>query len=254
MDKLERLAYWKCSTIEAIRAADRDGAAWLEKVIWKSEDDLFAFFDCFRPDGSGLDRVFAGVVCGDEILTRLLKVFACTRESFKRYAYFIVCRPAHATPEKLLDLTARHLDKVRQIARSGQPEWMRPEPTGDGALASAAQLASWLDPLPRIELTHAPRPQQNLPDYEAPETLVNDVVGDWFLSLEPVESDALLMKEAFYSIACDYYIANHLMWPLYRHATAIEEPFAPYFELWTHGAQPCFEEPGRVAVYVTDDR
>ena len=58
------------------------------------------------------------------------------------------------------------------------------------------------------------------------------------------------MEEAFYSMACDYYLAHYLMWPLYRGSTAIEEPYAPYFELWRHGAQAIFSEARRVTVYV----
>jgi len=82
------------------------------------------------------------------------------------------------------------------------------------------------------------------------ETIIHDLRSDWFLSLKPKQSDALLMGEAFYSIACDYYIADYLLWPLYQHSTVIEEPFAPYFELWTHGALAIFERPGQVTVYV----
>jgi hypothetical protein len=37
------------------------------------------------------------------------------------------------------------------------------------------------------------------------------VVGDWFIGLKPIPSDALLMREAFYSIACNYCIAYYLM-------------------------------------------
>src|SRR2546422_7951700 len=119
MNKLERLAYWKSVAVDAVRAADRDGAAQLEAMVWKNEDDLFAFFDCFRPDGRGVERVFAGVVGGDEILQRLRRVYECTKESFERYMYFIVCRPARATPQGVVALTSQHYDKVRQIAR----EW-----------------------------------------------------------------------------------------------------------------------------------
>src|SRR5262245_29640587 len=94
MDKLQRLADWQCVAVDAVRAAGRDGAAELEAEVWKTEDDLFAFFDCFRPDGAGLERVFAGVVGGDEIRQRLLRVYECTRGAFNAWGYFIVHRPA----------------------------------------------------------------------------------------------------------------------------------------------------------------
>lgn len=236
MNMLERLAYWKSVAIEAARAQGRGDVAALEARTWKDEDDLFAFFDCFRPDGTGVEKIFAGVVGGEEIIPRLLRVFECTGEGFKRDMYFIVRRPVRATPDTLTELTAKHLDKIEQIAIDHVPE-----------------LASLFQPRPRIEITSKPPPQRTLPDYEAPETVIYDAVGDWFSELEPDESDALLLGEAFYSIACDYNIARYLLWPLYQQSTDIEEPFAPYFELWTRGARPWFERPGQVIVYVAGD-
>jgi hypothetical protein len=237
MDKLGRFAYWKRVAIDACRAAGRDSVdiAHLEETVWKNEDDLFAFFDFFRPNGAGAEKVFAGVVGGDEIVQRLLRIYECTKESFQRYMYFIVCRPAPATPERLVDLTTQHLEKMRQIARS----------------AGEDELVSLLEALPEIKIKREAAPTRTLPDYDAPGTFLRDVVGDWFRSLDPVQSDALLLDEAFYSLTCDYNIARYLMWPLYRRSTDIEEPFAPYFELWTRGACAIFEKPTMVTVYAT---
>src|SRR5262245_25326927 len=156
MTKRQRLAYWKKVTADVARAADPSSAAWLDGIEWKTEDDLFGFLEFFRPNGAGLEKLFTGVVGGDEILQRLLRVYDCPKQD---------------------------CEGGRVLRRS---------PAGSC--------------------------------YEAPETLVYDIGCDWFLSLEPIPSDALLLEEAFYSMACDYYIAHYLMWPLYRHATDIEEP------------------------------
>jgi hypothetical protein len=246
VDTLEQMAAWKNVAIEAARATGRDGTAQLEKLVWKNEDDLFAFFDCFRPDGAGVERVFAGVAGGEEIVLRLLKVYECTKESFGGFGYFIVRRPTRATPEKLVDLTTQHLEKVRQIACSFRPEAIKTKQMRESLIAGAAKLASLLETLTQIEIKREAAPARTQPDYQAPETILYDVVGDWVMGLDPIPSAALLMREAFYSIACDYYIANYLMWPLYRHGTDIVEPFALYFELWTHGARAIFEKPGLV--------
>jgi hypothetical protein len=64
-----------------------------------------------------------------------------------------------------------------------------------------------------------------------------------------VQSHASLMDEALYTIACDYNLAYHILWPLYRHLSDIDEPFAEYFELWKHGAGYRIEGD-RVRVYV----
>jgi len=236
MDKLERLAYWKSVAVDAVRAAGRDGVAEFEEIVFKNEDDLFAFFDCFRPDGACLERVFAGVVGGDEILQRLRRIYEL-KETATAFGYFVVRRPAPATPERLVELTTRRLDKVRQIAID----------------FGESELASLLEELPEIKIKREAIPQQTRSDVYAPGAIVYDVTGDWFSGLGPIQSDALLLHEALYSIACDYKIAYYLLWPLYQRSTEIEDPFAPYFELWTHGALPFFGKPGLVTVYVTGD-
>src|SRR5262245_30618640 len=153
--------------------------------------------------------------------------------------YFIVCRPARATPEMLIELTKQHLTKVREIARSSGKD----------------DLTAKLDPLPAIEIKYTREPPfpEKQPDLAAPETAIYGVVGDWFSDLVPVQSDALLLDEAFYYIACDYYIAQYLMWPLYSQSTDIIEPFAPYFELWTYGATPVYKKPGLATVFIPGD-
>src|SRR6266542_7015289 len=98
MNKLERLAYWKSVADDAIRAAGRGDVAEFEKIVYKNEDDLFAFFDCFRPDGAGLEKVFAGVVGGDEILQRVLRIYEL-KETATAFGYFVVRRPMPATDE-----------------------------------------------------------------------------------------------------------------------------------------------------------
>lgn len=236
MDKLERLALWKRIAVDAVRASGREGADELEAAQFKNEDDLFAFFDCFRPDGAGLEKVFAGVVGGEEILQRLRRIYEL-KETATAFGYFVVRRSIPASSEALVNLTIEHLEKVRQIAIHFDEEW----------------LADQLKVLPDIKIKREAISDKTRADFDAPESMVYEVTGDWFRSLEPIQSDALLMEEAFYSIACDYKIAHFLMWPLYRSHSEIEDPFKPYFELWTHAALPFFEEPGLVTIYVSGE-
>ncbi|MBI2804774.1 MAG: hypothetical protein HYX68_07300 [Planctomycetes bacterium] len=234
MDKLERLAYWKSIANDAVRAAGREGVGKFEEIVFRNEDDLFGFFDCFRPHGAGLEKVFADVVGGDEILQRVLRIYQ-SKETATAFGYFVIRRPIPATPERLVELTTQHLDKMLQIAISFDDAW----------------LARELEKVVEIKIKRETISQKTRCDPDAREGYVYEVTGDWFRELEPMPSDALWMREAFYSIACDYNIARYLMWPLYRHATEIADPFAPYFELWTHGALPYFGEPGLVTVYVS---
>lgn len=174
----ERLALWKKIAGAVLRERGfADSAEELESRPWKDEYDLFGYFDCFRPDGAGVDRVFEGVVRGDEILERLMRVFHATRESLeRRFLYFIVCRPLPATQERLRELAEQRLDKIRRIVRAYAP---------DRAAFFEAPVA--------IEIRYEPPPHRGPPDYDEPEVEIYDLAGDWRGSLKAVPSDARLL-------------------------------------------------------------
>jgi hypothetical protein len=237
MTKSERIEYWKRVGTDSLRASGRDGADEFKDMDWKDDEyRLFGYFDCFRPDGKGVEKVLAGIVGGDEITQRLLKVFECTKESFGRYLYFIVCKPKPATRHKLIELTGWYLEKLRDVA----------DCTGQ------SKLAEMLKRPPEIRIEPGELSIDMASYHNTPACIAHDMLGDWVLSLKPRQSDALWLHEAFYSIACSYDISHYLLWPLYREQTKIDEPFAPFFELWTHGARPYFGEPRVISVYVNE--
>src|SRR5262245_30627010 len=104
MNKLERLAYWK--TV----AGDKSPSPWVSE-----EDDLFAYFQRFRPDGRGVERVFDEVYRGDEVLARLLPFYLHTKESAE-HPYFVVRKPQTTTRQELLGFMKQYLDNVGQMA------------------------------------------------------------------------------------------------------------------------------------------
>jgi hypothetical protein len=77
-----------------------------------------------------------------------------------------------------------------------------------------------------------------------------DVLCDWELSLLRNPPWVKELEEAFYSIACDYYLAWHLMWPWLRGASPVEEPFRPYLDLWRRGVDLRFESESSVFLYL----
>lgn len=195
------------------------------------EDSTYAFFQIFRPHGEGVQAAFEDVVGGDEILRRLLDVYRATASTPGDW-YFVVRDPPPITRSRVLELLGLHLAKFAQMAAA----------IGDD---DAARLLK--TPF-RLEAVEGQTPWP--PTTDDPEACVYDMRCDFMQSLEPQESHALLMEEAFYSIACDYYLSAHLLWPLYRHSTDIEEPFLPHFELWRHGVGYRFVGKDVVRAYV----
>ncbi|MGV3724317.1 MAG: hypothetical protein ACO1SX_25765 [Actinomycetota bacterium] len=230
----EMLAYWQ-------RLAGEDPAR-----PW-AEENLGMFFQTFRPDGQGVDAAFQGVAGAEEILPRLRRVYSATAEGWENEDgqdfYFMVRRPPPLSRARAAELAAAHLRKVAAMAAELHAA------EGDD---TAMELVQLLTPLPEVEVFSGATPWP--PDDDDPETLVYEVTTDymrylkWVLS--PVASHAHLLKEAFYTIACDAGVAYHLQWPLYRHLTPISEPFAEYFELWKHGAGYRFESETQIRVYV----
>lgn len=81
--------------------------------------------------------------------------------------------------------------------------------------------------------------------------MIYEVTSEFMASLRAqVNSPAHLMREAFYTLACDYNLEYHLLWPVYRRCSNLVEPFAAYFDLWKHGAGCRFGPDGGVKVYV----
>ncbi|WP_206108231.1 hypothetical protein [Paludisphaera soli] len=198
-------------------------------------DHLAGFFQNFRPLGAGLAHAFEGVAGADEILPRLLEVFRATAEGWSGVdgtydAYFLVRRPPPLAPPHAIELLRRHLENVKAMA----------------VALGRHDLTAILDPAPPVTVAagEPPRP----PGHDA-ETMIYEVVGDYMGSLSPRESPMLRMGEAFWTIACDPNLGYHILWPLYRDSGSIEEPFAPYFELWKHGAAYRFTDDGDVRLH-----
>jgi hypothetical protein len=198
---------------------------------WEPEDTA-GFFQLFRPSGDGLEAAFEGIEAADEILPRLLEVYEATAEGWDEDPYFIVSKPRPIPASRAKDLLGSHLERVAAMARAvGDDELMR-------LLARPLRL--------EVGWGETPWP----PGDDDPETTIYEATGDFMRSLTPRESHALLMEEGLYTLACDYNLRHHILWPLYRHASGIDEPFGPYFELWKHGAGYRFTGEREVTVFV----
>jgi len=196
----------------------------------KAEAELYGFFQAFRPDGKGLEDVLASVVGGRELLQRLLKVYRVTAPGWKpEDAYFLVRVPQPLTEVEVFRLAQRHRDSMAQLASFLGVDELR-------ALLGTAREISFV---PTMEST-ALAAGANLQIYEA--------AVEFMTALPVQESEALLLGEAYYGIACDYFLKYYLLWPLYRQASSVDEPFDAYFQLWKHGFQCDFGTRGIVSL------
>jgi hypothetical protein len=195
---------------------------------WTSEEKLLGFFQHFRPDGAGLEAVFAGIERGDEILLRLLQAFEATSRS--EGLYFIPTPARQPTEEEVQRWLRAHLQKLREIAESLEDE----EAVGLFEVGASLEFVS-----------------EDLPSTETGddiETYLLDVVIDF--KMQRVESHALLLREAMYLMGTTYAIPDYVLWPLYRDLSKVEDPFLPAFELWKMGVDYQFQDRDRIAVRI----
>jgi hypothetical protein len=198
-----------------------------------TNDQVVGFFQAFRPYGQSLSEALDGVVGTKEILPRLLEVYQATASGWDQGdAYFVVRTPNPLSQVRARLLVITHLQRFADIAKA----------------VGASELLALLAPLPRIEVIQGQTPWP--PSQDDPETLIYEARTEFMASLTPSPSHALLLKESIYNLACDYFLGDHILWPLYQHSTTLVEPFESYFELWKHGAGMRFVNDNLVRAFV----
>lgn len=123
--------------------------------------------------------------------------------------------------------------------------------------AAGASSGGWkevLEPLTenkiRVDVVQAPSPEPSGKESEDLNGALYEVTGDFVTNLDPAPSDASLLYDALYYIAGRYELVHQVLWPLYRKATPVREPFQPWFRLWTLGAELRFDEGNLCRLYV----
>jgi hypothetical protein len=204
---------------------------------WKAmsgivSDELVGFFQAFRPNGDGLSKAFEGVEKADQILPRLYEIYRATTDGYPEDAYFVVRKPASLSKKHALDLAKTHLRNFEAIGKE----------------IGHNDLVRFLQPGHRVEILGGERPLRS--EQCDAEIYFDEMATDIILSLSPLKSQALLLREALYNVACDTYIRDYILWPLYQRSTSVVDLLGPYFNLWKHGVGICIESHQLLKLYV----
>ncbi|MGP3786926.1 hypothetical protein [Paenibacillus sp. 1A_MP2] len=65
--------------------------------------------------------------------------------------------------------------------------------------------------------------------------VVYEALGELIRSRSDYSENIELLSEAYYSIACDYWVAYYLQWPRYQGLQEADDCLYPYFELYRYG-------------------
>lgn len=218
----EILALWKNA------AGEPGGEPWCE-------DEVYGFFQRFRPDGDRLEEALLPLQYGREVLKRMKAIYAATNSGWSddesSDGYFVVRNPAPIEPAEAESLVRKHLEQVAKIAEE----------------AGAEELVELLR-APTYSIAREAAPDS--PDRHDTDLTIYDTLCDWVGALETDPPQVSDLNEAFFSIACDYPLAWYAMWPWFADAAQISDPFEPYFQLWRHGVEYRFDGPSSVTIHV----
>lgn len=189
----------------------------------RNDEDYYGLFQQFRPNGDGIEQAFAGIPDSDEYVERLLEIFQATdNETCATDAYFIVRFPLATSTDELHRLGREMIGGFRSLAdRIGN-----------------AELSQYLGSVTGPEIVDPSRMNRSNDD----NLLVMEATGDFLNAIGDSENPIVNMSEAFYSVACDFFLKYYLMWPAYSKQIGIGcDVFRPYFELWRRGVELSFE-------------
>jgi hypothetical protein len=188
------------------------------------EDQWFGVFQGYRPDGDGVEELFAGLPDAADYAERLRTVYRAARHAdWAQDAYFVVRTPRPATDEEVVALGQELLDGLRLIADLGTR-------FGRGDLHEY---------LSRVRGAVVVRPD-TLDRQHNEQLLVNESVGDILHGFYDHGHRIIRLQEGYFSVACDYWLAWYLMWPYFREWVP-RDVFRPYFELWARGCDVAFQ-------------
>ncbi|MFC9707241.1 hypothetical protein ACFTRD_03695 [Paenibacillus sp. NPDC056933] len=198
-------------------------------------DHLYGFFQWFMPSGAGVERVFEPIPDGQRFLDsiRLIYEMLNPEEFAGEYVpgYF---NGGHedASLETLRGLGEELIQRLKSLF-SMVPE---DDEIADVAKEAYEALACVKEVvvLPPGEIGKLEQRLIQGTDEEDSE-VVYEALGDLLRSRKDYNEAIEILSEAYYSIACDYWVAYYLQWPRYQGLQEAENCLYPYFELYRYG-------------------
>ena len=206
-----------------------------------AEEALIGFFQSFRPDGERLESLYEGMAGENDLADRLEKVFEVAGDARRPQggmdAYFVVRAPQQMDPEVAKFAGETWLGGMAELARC----------------ADRDDLLKHLDPIPEIRVLEGIAPKN--PKFDSDKTELFRVLNEELPQVTAAladHQDANILRPAYYFIACDPMLRDHLMWPLYRQEdnSLPADPFSAYFDLWRHRVRFRTYRDGHMDLYL----
>ena len=199
------------------------------------QDKFYGLFQCFMPEGAGVEAVFAPLQNGAELQARIMPIYAVTaqqtRETFDQGVapgYFCPPQDPKFDDEGLKSLALAHVRNLKIFA----------EFLGDDELLEMLEQIKSARMQESFDLAHS-KDELACAVYEA--------ITEWMIDVPKLDAKLWVLGEAYYSINCDYLLPAYLQYPNYAQRPQ-EDFLKPYFELYLAGRQITFER-GEIVVF-----
>ena len=204
----------------------------MDKDVNSGEADIdeaifYGYFQMFMPDGKGVEATFEPLEDGHVYLERILQIYEMLNPvdySGPTVSGYFISKDSNVPNGILVDYGRQFIQDLKDLLL---------ESSGKLDTKDAVDYLLGIEEvkiLPPGSIDGI-RQQYDAEIYEA----IFDIISEQIEYDEPIE----VLDEAYYSIACDYWISYYLQWPRYR---LNGDPFAAYFELYRHGYSAVFTE------------
>ncbi len=199
------------------------------------QDKLYGLFQCFMPEGAGVEAVFAPLQNGEALQARIMPIYAVTAQQ-TRVAFGRGVAPGYFCPpqdikfdeEALKRLALAYVRNLKIFAEFIDDDELLKML---GEIKSACVQESF-------DLAH---------HEDGLACAVYEAITEWMIDAPKLDTKLWVLGEAYYSIDCDYLLSAYLQYPNYAQRPQ-EDFLKPYFELYLAGRQITFER-GEVVVF-----
>jgi hypothetical protein len=198
----------------------------LSRVL--DQNNLSGIFNRFRPNGDGLDRIFEDKDTEGKVLSRLRRVFEVTASSWKAGDIYFVLRKFEPIDHySAIKLVNGYLNGIVRLA-----DFMGDSETHDTVKSLSIQWDS----------------EDGFTLDEDIPSLIYECLTDFLAKMQPEQNEIFFLKEAFYSLANDYFLMAYLLWPAIQENVPLSNIMDSYFDIWFHGIKLNFSNDGTVFV------
>lgn len=189
------------------------------------EDMFYGYFQMYMPSGEGVERTFSPLPDGEAYQQRIVQIYEMLDP--KEFAgntvpgYFN--GKSEAASEDLIQAYgSKHIAELKQLLEQHADE------------EYTAEAIHYLGMIDEVVVLPPGKFEQYRKQYEP---LVHDTLFELISEHSEDDEPVEILSEAFYSIACDYWISYYLQWHRYGLGG---DPLAPYFELYRLGYSATF--------------